>query len=283
MNKKPPDQWEQIRKISEAYCKAFFEAMQPAQERFFKRIAAFHEAAQEEALNLATAALNLAKKEQLVKKMEQVNDTLAQHAWFVPPLLSEGQITQLHRLAVVNGDANAAIAELIDYCDAGLPEKIVDAACSQKAFGNRTLLLRQALEAHTEGRFALSIPVFLAQAEGAYLQTLEAHGIFDDAYLFKKGEWAKAPVERFIEGLPLTEVLFASTFRAFSVTMCEQFTATVKSTKDLKRLKAKYPRGFLSRHAVLHGRDEGYATKENSLRALFILDTVRELVSRLLP
>ncbi len=277
------DEWEQIRKISEAYCEAFFEAMEPARHEFSKRIAAFQKTMQKETLSFGKAILSMAKKEQLARKMEEINKTLRQEGWFVPPILSEGQITQLHRLAVVNGDVDAAMSELIGYCEDGLPEKIVDAACSHKAFEHRTAFLRQALQAHVEGKFTLSIPVFLAQAEGTYLQTLEAHGIFNEAYLFKGKEWAEAPIEDCIDELPITEIVFASILRAFSVAMHEQFTARVRSMEDLEQLRVKYPKGFLSRHAVLHGRDDRYNTKENSIRALFILDTVRELVNRLLP
>jgi len=65
VSKTSSDQWEQIRKISEAYCEAFFEAMEPARQGFSQRIAAFQETMQKEALSIGKAILSIAKKKQL--------------------------------------------------------------------------------------------------------------------------------------------------------------------------------------------------------------------------
>ena len=278
MSQIPSGQWEQIRKLSEAYSEAFFKAMEPALQGLSKRSAELQEAAQ----SVGEAILGITKKAQLARRIEEVNDALRDEGWFVPPLLSEEQITRLHQLTVVNRDSDAAITKLIGYCDDDLAEKIIDAACSHKAFENRAVFLRQALQAHMEGKFALSIPVFLTQAEGVYRQTLEVSKISNNAPLYNAKEWKEALDNDFAGELPITEIVLAATLRGFSASMSEQFTAHVTSMTDLECLRARYPKGFLSRHSVLHGRDNQYATKENSIRALFILDTVRELVSTLL-
>ena len=278
MSQTPSGQWEQIRKLSEAYCEAFFKAMKPALQELSKRGTELQEVAQ----NVGEAIPGITKTAQLASRIAEVNDALKEEGWFVPPLLPEGQITRLHQLTVVNRDSDTAIAELIGYCDDGLAAKIIDAACSHKAFENRTVFLRQALQAHMEGKFALSIPVFLTQAEGAYRQILEVSKISNNAPLYNTKEWKEAFGDDLAGELPITEIVLAVVLRGFSASMSEQFTARVTSIVDLERLRARYPKGFLSRHAVLHGRDNQYATKENSIRALFILDTVRELVNKLL-
>jgi len=278
LNGMAQDQWEQARRLSRAYLEAFPKVMRSIEVE----LSQWCEAVGKESLRLAMAVQNLAREAQLAEMRGQLNDVLAQHAWFVPPLLSPEEVKQLHQIAVVNGDVCAGIEKLVAYCDEGVVEEIVETACRHKAFASRIPILRQALEAHKDGKFALSIPVFLAQAEGAYLEMLEAHGVSDRwTYLFNKEEWNS--IDKLIGELPCTEIVLAETLRAFSTVMCEQFVARVRSFQDLEQLKAKYPEGFLSRHAVLHGRDVGYATKENSIRAAFILDTVREIISLMLP
>jgi len=274
------DQWEQAHRLSRAYLEVFLKVVRSIEVE----LSQWCEAVGKERLRLAMTVQNLAREAQLAEMRGQLNDVLAQHAWFVPPLLSPEQVKQLHQIVVVNGDVCAGIEKLVAYCDEDeeVVEKIVDTASRQKAFASRISILRQALEAHKDGKFALSIPAFLAQAEGAYLEMLEAYGVSDRrTYLFDKEEWNS--VEELIGELPCTEIVLAETLRAFSTVMCEQFVARVRSFQDLEQLKAKYPKGFLSRHAVLHGRDVGYATKENSIRASFILDTVREIISLMFP
>ncbi len=223
---------------------------------------------------------DFAKKARFAAEKEELNRVLEPHGWFVPTLLSQDQVADLQRIAVVDKDADAAIVKLIEYSDEGLDKRIVDAAYACKAFKNRRALIGEALEAHIEGRYALSIPVFLAQAEGAYLQTLEKHGISGDM-LFRKSNWDSNDIEALIEELPVSEIVVASTLRGFSTAMYTQFAAKVYSSQDLKSLKNQYSKGFLSRHAVFHGWDESYNSKENSIKALFLLDSIREIIEML--
>ncbi len=278
-----PKDWEAVRGIAEAFAKQFFQAIQPAAASLGEQALALRKAVEQEVSVHIDAIMQLAGKALLAKQIEELNYALADRAWFVPVLLSEDRVRVLHRAAVTDGNVDGAITQLLAYCDEDLAQQIIDATCSQRGFEKRENLLREAYAAHTQGYYALSIPVILAQAEGAYLDMLETHGIVNAAYLFTKDEWDIASVEEFIGMLPLNELMFASALRGFSTSMCKQVTERVRSSSDLDQLRIQYPNGFLSRHGVLHGRDTDYGTRDNSLRSLFVLDTVRARCLRDVP
>lgn len=265
----PNDMLGKMGKFLEDYIKAYADPIRIAG----KQLADFRAAIE----GITKPLVDFAKKARFAADKEELNRVLEPHGWFVPPLLSQDQVADLQRIAVVDKDADAAIVKLIKYSDDGLDSRIVDVACAHKAFKKRRVLIDEALEAHIKGRYALSIPVFLAQAEGAYLQTLEEHGISRDM-LFRKSNWDPNDVEALIEELPVSEIVMVSTLRGFSTAMYTQFAARVYSSQDLKSLKNQYSKGFLSRHAVFHGWDESYNTKENSIKALFLLDSIRGII-----
>jgi len=230
---------------------------------------------------LIAALVTTGAKQLAAHRMDEINTALQQRGWFIPPSLGAAELSALHDIAVVHKNPDEAARKLIGYCDEPFARSVVEAACQAKIFQDRRTVLNEALAAHLGGRYALSIPVFLAQSEGLYVQALEAHNL-KGAFLFSRTEWDSVEVEDLAGGLPLSEIALASTLRAFSRAMREQFAETVYLHEDLISLKAAYPGGFLSRHAVLHGRDSSYGSIENSIKALFILDTVRSIVSSLL-
>jgi len=229
---------------------------------------------------LQASLLSLAFKAHLAKGMEDLNGALEKHGWFVPPSLSANEVSRLREMVVMRGEADAAVDLLLELCDSGLSGRIIDAACSHRAFEDRVPLLREGLAAHGEGRYALSIPVLLAQAEGAYLGFLEGKGVSSTG-MYKHEEWAASEIEALAALLPLGALVSFTALQGFSKTMYEQFTARVLSAAELAALQARFPRGCLSRHAVIHGRDPAYATRENSAKALFIVDSVRALLDAL--
>lgn len=123
----------------------------------------------------------------------------------------------------------------------------------------RAAIIAEAFAAHREGRYTLSIPVMLAQAEGVIHDKHQRQ-------LFSKKN--KTNLKEVLASLPDddTRVIFISAF-------CADIPLT-RSTKDL-------PADFdgLNRHAVLHGLDPKYGTEVNGLRAVSILNLASYLVA----
>lgn len=123
----------------------------------------------------------------------------------------------------------------------------------------RAAIITEAFAAHREGRYTLSIPVMLAQAEGVIHDKHQRQ-------LFSKKN--KTNLKEVLASLPDddTRAIFMSAF-------CADIPLT-RSTKDL-------PADFdgLNRHAVLHGLDPKYGTEVNGLRAVSILNLASYLVA----
>lgn len=217
---------------------------------------------------------------QEAESLRELNDLLAPHGWFIPPSVDAEMRSAIRKLMVEEEDSRGAVATLVEHCDGELSQRIVDRACDCWAMKDRASLLRDALLAHKEGKYTLSVPVLLSQTEGAYVGWLTA-----------VGERPRTPfdckevkrLESIAGILTLSEMMLYVCLCAFSRAIPEQLAASVNSPAALAAQKRRFPLGFLSRHAILHGIDKDYGTRENSSKALFVIDVVRELFSNFEP
>jgi len=217
------------------------------------------------------------RRDREVEQVEALNSFLEDQGWFVPPILDEEERVALLEMVKSRNASDALIQRLLEWCERGGGRRIVETASSNWAFSGRAFLLEEAFEAHEEGKHALSIPVFLSQAEGAFIGWLVSLGFRSKN---KPGLFKKAVVNK-IESFPweerdFTEIVLHAHLRSFSRTLSSQFTASVWTAADLKDLRTRYSRGYLSRHGVMHGVDTNYASPENSVKALFVIDVLRE-------
>ena len=116
----------------------------------------------------------------------------------------------------------------------------------------RAAVIAEAFAAHREGRYALSIPVLLAQADG----------VIHDKHrrqLFSKK--SSANLKEVLDNLPDDD-----TRAIFMAAFC----VDIPLTQNTDKLPASFD--GLNRHAVLHGTDPAYGTEVNSLRAVSVLN-----------
>ena len=217
------------------------------------------------------------RRDREVEQVEALNSFLEDQGWFVPPILDEEERVALLEMVKSRNASDALIQRLLEWCERGGGRRIVETASSNWAFSGRASLLEEAFEAHEEGKHALSIPVFLSQAEGAFIGWLVS---LDFRSEDKPGLF-KVKVSNAIENISweegdFTKIVLHAYLRSLSGTLSSQFTASVWTAADLKDLRAKYPRGYLSRHGVMHGIDTSYASPENGVKALFLIDVLRE-------
>jgi hypothetical protein len=126
----------------------------------------------------------------------------------------------------------------------------------------RKTLLGDAFEAHKNGLYTLSIPVFLSQADGMAFNILQAF-VFTDHNGAKISDKAKELIDAETENHEL--------MCSFVGILLEEHTIrTSTKNRDERRLSGA-PISPLNRHGVLHGIDLDYATEANSLRAISLL------------
>ena len=125
----------------------------------------------------------------------------------------------------------------------------------------RKNILNDALEAHNEGKYTLSVPVLLAQADGisagllgSFLFTNHQGSISATAEHLMKQRFSDRPLAKSFLGL----LLEASGLR-------------LDTRKRDKMLAAGQIVSPLNRHGVLHGLDCDYATDTNSLRGIALI------------
>ena len=151
--------------------------------------------------------------------------------------------------AIEGGEEQEAQEWLIGYFRERLEE--IEKALVER-HPARGAIMADAFAAHREGRYPLSIPVLLAQADG----------VIHDKHrrqLFSKK--SSANLQEVLDKLPDddTRVIFMAAFYV-----------DIPLTQNTNKLPANFD--GLNRHAVLHGTDPNYGTEVNSLRAVSVLN-----------
>lgn len=175
--------------------------------------------------------------------------SLLRHGWFIDPDMSFPDIHPLSKF-FDSGDVETAEAWLIDYYRGNadtIEQKLL------AAFPARATVLSSAFKAHRQGDYALSVPVFLLQADGICQECTGGRQLFS-----KKDSGG---VRGLIKQLPEDDLGRA---------MLDVFI----EDSDLVRNTHELPSDFngLNRHKVLHGIDSGYGSEVNSLRAMSLLN-----------
>lgn len=136
-------------------------------------------------------------------------------------------------------------------------------------FNIRSELLDDALDAHINGKYSLSIPALLPLIEGFFNSCFFE---YDHKALIKRMKDFLAETNGRDEMIAnsLESVLEEYLFR----------TATFYGSEDknsyanFKTNSIMLPEQILNRHGVLHGFDHQYISKENSLRVFFTIDSL---------
>ena len=158
-------------------------------------------------------------------------------------------------------------------------KKFIDEACQK--YPKRAAIIADAFEAHGDGKYSLSIPTLLAQADGIGCEVLDlSRNLFYNEEKLKKAISVKLASlrwpgidEPFTPGKIHSDLL-APLRRAWSL------------TRDTSRRSPGDTYSPLNRHGVLHGLDTDYPTEHNSLRCIqllgYLLD-VRQVLAEDIP
>ncbi|MFH1219038.1 MAG: hypothetical protein V1694_01115 [Candidatus Eisenbacteria bacterium] len=196
-----------------------------------------------------------------IEAFEAIPDTervllnrLAAHGWYPEPWTMT--TSQLVTLAAMSDGAEVDrhLCRVFTRELASIEERLT------KAHPGRARILSQAFAAHRDGRYALSVPVFLAQADGLCYEKTEGHLYNARALLRLLDEFAAAGGDRFAE----------AALAPFAPELPISANQRARSTMAVAGRRIVGP----NRHLVLHGVDTDYDTEENSLRAVAWLQYV---------
>jgi hypothetical protein len=177
--------------------------------------------------------------EHLPEKVQKVIELLAKNGWYID---SEMEIfgIDLFETVIDNVQFNEAEKFLINYYRENL--KSIETRLYDK-YPNRTKVVRAAFNAHVRREYDLSIPVFLAQADGICVDLIGKQ-------LYKTNH----AIKNALEGYELSRMETAYLSAIFDV-----FPISVGKNERKNGFKA------LNRHQVLHGESTDYGTEINSL------------------
>lgn len=180
---------------------------------------------------------------------------LGQHGWFLDLEIPLPGLWELER-AFETGDINKAEQALIEYYKKKLPGIAEDL---NRDYPYRTPILNAAFNAHKRGEYELSVPVFLAQADGICQELIGFQ-------LFTKKN--KKPVTAVY-----VEKIVIDTFRS-------AFLYPLACTLPISESKGDRGTDFdqLNRHQVIHGESVNYGTEVNSLKAISLLNYVAKIL-----
>lgn len=172
---------------------------------------------------------------------------LAEIGWYMDPTMP---LTTTHALA------RAFSADDVDAADSHF-KKFFDQRVSEieqelvEAYEHRRTVLQDAFEAHRSGKYNLSIPVFLAQADGIWWDR------------FRKNLFAK-------KARTQTAVDVRAELRSeFSKILFGVFDTSIPIWKSGSERSSSFD--ALNRHQVLHGESTTYGTERNSLQCISFL------------
>lgn len=178
-------------------------------------------------------------------------EAMGRHGWFLDPDLPLPSAVFI-AAALERGDTATAEQFLCDHFDGRLD--VIEARLCER-FPDRVPILHAAFEAHRSGTFALSVPVFLAQADGICFQLVGVQ-------LYGRDRQGQPKLAQRIGGLPLD---FTALISAHPLTV-------PLPVSDGRQARATWPAGGqLNRHAILHGEDVAYGTRVNGCRTVSLL------------
>lgn len=120
-------------------------------------------------------------------------------------------------------------------------------------YPDRRKIIRSAFSAHRRGEYELSIPVFLAQADGVCTEEAAGKSYFRN----KKGKPQTAEIVESITIDTFKEAIFSPLALVLPINVSEG-----KRSEEFVGL---------NRHTVLHGESPDYGTRLNSLKAISFL------------
>lgn len=182
---------------------------------------------------------------------------LGEEGWFLDPEMPLSILQEIERLFDEHPDE---MTEWLSNFFRGQLDVIEGALID--SYPCRGHLFQQAFEAHREGKYGLSIPVFLTQADGIFWErTTRRKNLFS--------EQRKSTYKEYVSQISDNYIL--------------AYLHPLSNTLPLWMNQKERGDSFvgLNRHQVLHGESVDYGTEPNSLKAISLLSYLRWIFSKI--
>jgi hypothetical protein len=171
------------------------------------------------------------------------------------------------------GDIEDARTTFVAYCTSEYIEELSSKWWNVEEFKKRNKLIHEALDAHKEGRWQLSIHALLPQIEG----------IITDWIYTKLPEkeipWRQESKTKRFRDLVLERPPTTFTYKRI-VESAIDFILGGPVLKTFKKWVEQINQAFPNRHVVEHGKyDESLFTEENSVKLFLLIDTLYHIIS----
>lgn len=199
-------------------------------------------------------------------------EVLAKRGWFISLFFGIREFDRIAMVVEENDDKGLEAIISKTYCES-IKEHVTSIL---REFPERGFVIKPALDAHFRGEYALSIPVFFAQADGIANAVVGKH-IFSGSK--EKGSHISSFATAEITKLKEQDGDGSSDlFRVIHLALWQPLTDQQPIAYNSTKREAENYDG-LNRHMVLHGESLDYATEENSLKAFSLLSYVASLLS----
>lgn len=151
---------------------------------------------------------------------------------------------------------------------------------SNSFFRPRMGIIYDAVEAHTNGKYTLSVPALLPHIEGIAVEIVEKYNLpkLDYPLIYRENAHGKSGEKtypgRVFAHVGMSELNFEEWVAVESLLYYLEGTFYLSPRRVGKKLKDFAASRILNRHSILHGANTRYATHMNSLRCFLALDVL---------
>lgn len=202
---------------------------------------------------------------------------ITEAGFWIPPSAPGGLLRELKSLTAEGNttpyDVRSAIVVYYEADDFYALKAMVSGWSRNTYFHDRMHIIEDALDAHMAGKYTLSIPTLLPLVEGILTSIIGPRSRSEGM-----GRWVNDAFENML-GTFLREVCkdaVIAYITGYAIYRFVEHNTPEEYPKWLENngLESKQT---LQRHAILHGWQTDYDSKENSLRAFFMLDVLAHL------
>ncbi|MFQ6028870.1 MAG: hypothetical protein ACE5Q6_15410 [Dehalococcoidia bacterium] len=190
--------------------------------------------------------------------------------WLAPSMPEElvQRVVTLHVQGASSGTVHSVVSRYYAKDDWKLLDRVLDACHDSPLLAPRSDSIRQALQAHREGLYAVVVPALLVQVEGIAADCVKANHL-----LPKIGSKTTEIIVAALEETPcsLLDVRTYAGVTALLAYIQNSMYISVDFDKDHRRLQREKR---LVAHAIRHGRQISYGSRANSLRLFLMIDVL---------
>ncbi|MFH1690691.1 MAG: hypothetical protein ABIE42_10730 [Candidatus Eisenbacteria bacterium] len=191
--------------------------------------------------------------------------------WAVPGLIPYPLSKIVEHLS--SGDTAAAREFLVKHCDSAYLASRAAQWWDVAEFSGRRLLIEEAIDAHADRKYRLSIYALVPQVEGIITDWIHTNLPPGDSVPYRTESKARKFQDVVLGQLPLS---WAQTEIVRSVV---RFIVSGPVLAEFQWL-GQVDSSFAGRHPLTHGHyDDRMFTEENSLKVLLLLDTIRHIIA----